>query len=100
MFRTSWVHPKKDGCICSMVCFTCMGVGSLVGRDTVLLTLMHVNIPYCIHNCLSENESTRFETCRRHQKLSINLETCAFRWFVLYNCMTVHGPKKNLKITY
>ena len=54
---------------------------------------MHVNIPYCIYNCLPEDETTRFETCRRHQKLNINLENCVFRWFVLYNCITMHGAK-------
>ena len=27
----------------------------------------------------------RFETCKRQQKLIINLENCAFRWFVLYD---------------
>jgi hypothetical protein len=27
------------------------------------------NIPYCIYNCLSEDEPTRFETCRRHHKI-------------------------------
>ena len=34
--------------------------------------------------CLPENEPMRFEICRGHQKLNINLENCAFRWFVLY----------------
>jgi hypothetical protein len=28
---------------------------------------------------------TRSETCKRQQKLNINLENCAFRWFALYN---------------
>ena len=32
-----------------------------------------------------EDEPTRFETRRIHQKLNINLENCAFRWFVLYH---------------
>jgi len=29
MFRTSWVHPQGDSCVCG---FTCIGVSSLVGR--------------------------------------------------------------------
>jgi len=32
-----------------------------------------------------EDKPTWFETCTRHQKLNINSENCAFRWFVLYN---------------
>jgi len=28
---------------------------------------------------------TRSQTCERQQKLNINLENCAFCWFVLYN---------------
>jgi hypothetical protein len=32
MFRTSWVHPQGDSCICSMVYVTCIGVSSLVDR--------------------------------------------------------------------
>jgi len=65
-------------CIRSMVYFTCIGVSSLGGRIV----------------CLPENEPTRFETCRIHQKLNINLESCAFRWFVLCNYITMHGAKK------
>ena len=34
---------------------------------------------------VSEDEPTRFETRRIQQKLNINLENCAFRWFVLYH---------------
>jgi len=61
-----------------MVYFMCIGVSSLVGRIV----------------CLPEDEPTRFETCRRHQKLNIILENCAFRWFVLCNYITMHGAKK------
>jgi hypothetical protein len=32
MFKTSWVHPQGDSYICSVVCFTCIGVSSLVDR--------------------------------------------------------------------
>jgi hypothetical protein len=32
LFRTSWVQPQEDSCICSMVCFTCIGLSSMVGR--------------------------------------------------------------------
>ena len=35
--------------------------------------------------CLPKDEPTSFETCRRHQKVNINLENFAFHWFVLYN---------------
>ena len=41
------------------------------------------NIPACICNCLHEKVPKSFETCRTQQKLNINLERCAFRWFVL-----------------
>ena len=33
--------------------------------------------------------------CRKQQKLNINLENCAFRWFVLYNYIITHGAKKH-----
>jgi hypothetical protein len=38
-----------------------------------------------------------FETCRRKQKLNINLENCAYRWFVLYN--PICGADSNSVIT-
>jgi hypothetical protein len=53
------------------------------------------NITYCIYNCLSEDEPTRFKTCRRKHKFNINLIKYAFRWFVLYNCTTTHDAKKH-----
>jgi len=34
----------------------------------------------------------------RHQKLNTNLENCAFRWFVSYNYITMHGAN-NIKFT-
>jgi hypothetical protein len=48
-----------------------------------------------MYNCLPEDEPRGFETCRRQQKLkiNINLENCAFRWFVLCNCITMHFAK-------
>jgi hypothetical protein len=49
---------------------------------------------FCIHNCLPEDEPKTFEARRRQQKLNINLENCAFRWFVLY--IKMHGVK-NIK---
>jgi hypothetical protein len=52
---------REIGCVCSMVCYTCIGVSSLV-----------------------DTPHSRFETRSRHQKLNINLENCTFRWFVLY----------------
>ena len=42
---------------------------------------------------LPEDEPTRFETCRRHQELNINLENRAFHWFVLHNYITTHGTQ-------
>jgi len=55
-------------------------------------------MPQYIYKYLPVDEPTRFETCRRHQKLNINLENCAFRWFVLYNYITMHGAN-NIKFT-
>ena len=52
------------------------------------------NTPYSTHSCFHEDEPMSFETCRRHNKLNINLENCAFRWFVLCNYITMHGAKK------
>jgi len=70
MFRTSWVHPRGDSFVCSMVYLTYIGVSMQ-------------KIPFCIHNCLPEDGSTRFETFRRKQKLNIKIENCAFSRFVL-----------------
>jgi hypothetical protein len=55
---------------------------------------------YCTYSCPPVDEPKRFETCRRQYKLKldINLENCAIRWFVLYNCITMHGVK-NVKYT-
>ena len=48
-----------------------------------------------MYNCLPEDETKGFETYRRQQKLElkINLENCIFRWFALYNYITMHGAK-------
>ena len=35
----------------------------------------------------------RFETCGRQLKLNIELENCAFVWYVLYHYITMHGAK-------
>jgi len=86
--------------MCSMVCRTCIGVSSLVGRrvclrlPTRLLTLMHVKL-----TAIPEDEPMRFETCRRHQKLNTNLQNCEFYWFVFYSYNTKHGAQ-TLKINY
>jgi len=38
-----------------------------------------------LHTQLSAgDELTRFETGRREEKLVINLQNCAFHWFVLF----------------
>ena len=79
--------------MCSMVCCTCIGVSSPVDRGSVFEPpdCSHrcmYNKPYCIYGCLPKDEPTRFETCRRQQKLNINLENCALRWFVLNSCIT------------
>ena len=67
-----------------MVCFAC------VHRSIS-------NIPCCILNCLPEDEPKSFDTLRRKEKLNINLENCAFLWFVLYNYTKMHGAR-NIKI--
>ena len=64
MFGTSWFHPQGDSGVYNMVCCTRI-------LSTRLLSPMHVKHTYCIYNCLPEDELTRVETCRRHQKLSI-----------------------------
>jgi hypothetical protein len=58
---------------------------------TILLTTVHVNIPYknCIYNCLPEDKAMGFETSRRRQKLKnwffFNVPT---RWhFLLYSIL-------------
>jgi hypothetical protein len=69
--------------------------------STRFLSRMYVNLPYCIHNCIPEVEPTRFETCRRHRKLNINLYNCVFRWFVLYIsdiCYCVSSPLSSVII--
>jgi len=38
-----------------------------------------------------------FEIYSRQQKLNINLENCAFRWFILYNFIAMHSAKKHKK---
>ena len=58
------------------------------------------NITFCIYNCLSEDEPTRFETCRRQQKFNIDFKNCEFHLFMLYNCITIHGEKKHKKRKY
>jgi len=74
-----------------MVRFTFIRVSSLVGkRICSSVTRTHSPI-LCIYKCLPGDEPTRFETCSRQQKLNINLENCAFRWFVLCSYITVHG---------
>jgi len=86
--------------MCSMVCFTCISVSSLVGSlehtllPTRLLTLMHVK-----HTKLPEDEPMRFETCRKHQNLNTNLQNCAFCWFMFYTYITKHGAQK-LRINF
>jgi hypothetical protein len=44
-----------------------------------------INIYFLVS--LTYLEPTRFETLSRQQELYINLENCAFRWFVL--CMFI-----------
>ena len=48
----------------------------------------------------SNTRSTRFEKCRRQNKLNVNLENYAFRWFVLYNCVTMLGATKHYLYIY
>jgi len=49
MFRALWVRPQEDNCICSSVCFTWIGVSSLVSRrDSKTLPYP----PYCLRRCI------------------------------------------------
>ena len=64
---------------------------------TRLLTPMHIK--HTTYKCIPENEPMRFETCRRQQKFNINLENCAFCWFGLYNCITIHSAKNKKLVT-
>jgi hypothetical protein len=41
----------------------------------------------------TEDGTTRFETGKRKQKFNIRLENCIFRWFMLYNYITMQGRK-------
>jgi hypothetical protein len=73
MFRTSWFHPQGDRCICGMEYFTCIGVRCVVERRvfTTLSTPMHVK-HFILHTQLSpEDETKKFETYSRQQKLKI-----------------------------
>jgi len=45
---------------------------------------------------LPDDEPVRFKTCTRHQKLNINSQNCAFRWFVLYNYLGDHIKKNGM----
>jgi len=46
-------------------------------------------------NGLPDDEHMMFETCRRHEEPNeiINSKECAFGWFKLHNCITMHGTK-------
>jgi hypothetical protein len=44
LFGNSWIHPKEDSYILSMVCFTCIGVSSLVGRSVCSRLESHVHV--------------------------------------------------------
>jgi hypothetical protein len=77
MIRTSWFHPRGDSCVCRVVCFTYIGVSSLVDRS--VFSEPHSPIHMAYSTFLPEDEPTKFETCRRYQKLNIDLENCAFR---------------------
>jgi len=44
MFRHSCVHPQEERYICSTVCFTCIGVSSLVGRGLWTRTVLHIQL--------------------------------------------------------
>jgi len=60
-------------------------VGSSSGKQQYMqygIFYMHRWCICCVYNFLPEDESTRFETCGAQQELNMNLENCAFRWFM------------------
>jgi hypothetical protein len=72
--------------------FCCHLPRGFIFRKTVLYAVWYAvwwieaYPPYCIPHCmyvLPEDKPTKFETCRRQQKLNINLENCALLWLVL-----------------
>ena len=59
------------------------------------------NIPYCVYNCLPEDVPKRFETCRRQQKLKINVENSALHCFfctIVSRCVVKKTSKKDLEV--
>ena len=100
MFRTSSAHPQGDSCICSVVCFTYIGVSSLVEKSVCSRHCVHqtantdarktYHTAHTAHTTVPlRMNPTRFEKCSRKQKLKlyINFEVCALHWFVLYNVL-------------
>ena len=60
-------------------------VGSSSGKQLCMqygIFCMHRWCICCVYSFLPEDKPTRFETCRRQQKLNINLENYAFRCFM------------------
>jgi hypothetical protein len=55
--------------------------------STRLLTPMHVKHTILHIQLSPEDESMRFETCWRKEKLNIHLKKYVFLWFLLYSDM-------------
>jgi hypothetical protein len=87
---------------------TCFEPRGFIRRETVVYAIWYVlQIPIHINHTiqhiqlsLSEDESTKFETRRRRQKLNIDLENCVFLWFGLCNYITKQGAKTCKKQNY
>jgi len=88
MFRTSWVDKRVSPERTQPLIHQTVHTDACTTYKTVFTTvLLRMNLRV-------------WKTCRRQQKLNINLENCAFRWFVLYNYIIMHGAKKKHAILW
>ena len=78
VFLTFLVHPQGDSCVYNMVCFTCIDVSSvcLLAHSPTYQTA-HTDACTIYHTANTtvslKMNPLGFETCRRNQKLNINL---------------------------
>jgi hypothetical protein len=87
-------------------------VGSSSGKQLYMqygTFYMHRWCICCVYNFLPEDEPAMFETCTRQKQLNINLENCAFRWFmkiIRFSFGNLHGkpggtyrrPREELRV--
>jgi hypothetical protein len=119
MFRNSWVQPQEEGCMCSMVFFTCIGVSSLVGRRLWTRALLHIqlspwewtdgvrNLDFPTHHGAHTDASTTYHTAYTTFSLSMNRRGskprlpyapwCSHRRmynvpYCIYNCLPEFEP--------